>query len=54
MSGHPPPFAQLGILLAAFAAGVAIATILGAVNLGVGLGVGQLCFAAALVWLLLR
>ncbi len=46
--------AQLAILAAAFALGVGLATILGAVNLGVALGVGQLCFAAALVWLLLR
>jgi hypothetical protein len=51
---RPSLAAQLGILAAAFALGVAIATILGAVNLGVALGVGQLCFAAALVWLLLR
>jgi hypothetical protein len=39
---------------AAFAAGTAAAEALGAANLGVALGVGQLCFAAALVWLLLR
>jgi hypothetical protein len=45
---------QLLILLGAFAGGVAIALLLGAVNLGVALGVGQVCFAAALVWVLLR
>lgn len=45
---------QLALLFAAFAAGVAIAAVLGAANLGVALGVGQLCFAAALVWILLR
>jgi uncharacterized membrane protein (DUF485 family) len=45
---------QLLLLLAAFAAGIAVAELLGAVNLGVALGVGQLAFAAALVWLLLR
>ncbi len=46
--------AQLGVLAAAFAAGVGLATILGAIDLGVALGVGQLFFAAALVWVLLR
>ena len=45
---------QLLILLAAFGAGVALAEILGAVNLGVAFGIGQLSFAAALVWVLLR
>jgi uncharacterized membrane protein (DUF485 family) len=45
---------QLAILLAAFAAGTAIAAALGAVTLGVALGVGQVCFAATLAWLLLR
>lgn len=49
-----PTGAQLGILAAAFALGVGVATILGAIDLGVALGVGQLFFAAALVWLLLR
>ena len=49
-----PPTTQLGILAAAFAAGVGVATILGAIDLGVALGVGQLFFAAALVWVLLR
>jgi hypothetical protein len=45
---------QLAILLAAFAIGTAIAAALGAVSFGVALGVGQLCFAATLVWVLLR
>jgi hypothetical protein len=45
---------QLATLLGAFAAGIAGAEILGAVNLGVALGVGQITFAAALVWVLLR
>ncbi len=49
-----PRLTQLAVLLVAFAAGVAVAAILGAANFGVALGVGQLCFAAALVWLLLR
>jgi hypothetical protein len=45
---------QLLLPLGAFAAGTAIAALLGAVNFGVALGVGQVCFAAALVWVLLR
>ena len=44
---------QLAILLAAFVGGTAIAAALGAVSFGVALGVGQVCFAAALVWCLL-
>jgi hypothetical protein len=54
VSRRVPPLAQLAILLAAFAAGTVVAAILGAANFGVALGVGQLCFAAALVWILLR
>jgi hypothetical protein len=45
---------QILILAAAFAAGVGLAELLGAINLGVAFGVGQLTFAAALVWILLR
>jgi hypothetical protein len=45
---------QLAILLLAFALGTAVALLLGAVNLGTALGVGQVVFAAALVWVLLR
>lgn len=45
---------QLTILLGAFAAGTAIAAALGAITFGVALGVGQLFFAAALAWVLLR
>jgi hypothetical protein len=44
---------QLVIMLGAFAVGAAIAGALGAVSLGVALGVGQVCFAAALVFVLL-
>jgi hypothetical protein len=40
-------------MLGAFAAGTAVAAALGAVSLGVALGVGQVCFAAALAWALL-
>ena len=45
---------QLAILLGAFAIGTAVAAALGAVSFGTALGVGQLCFAATLVWVLLR
>jgi hypothetical protein len=45
---------QLVILALAFLGGTAIAALLGAIDLGTALGVGQVCFAAALVWLLLR
>ena len=45
--------AQLAILASAFVLGTAVAAVLGAVSFGVALGVGQLCFAAALVWVLL-
>jgi hypothetical protein len=44
---------QLAILALAFLGGAAIAGLLGAVSLGVALGVGQACFAAALAWVLL-
>ena len=45
---------QLLLLLLAFAGGTAIAGLLGAIDLGVAFGVGQLCFAATLVWVLLH
>lgn len=44
---------QLAILLGAFVIGVLGATVLGAINLGTALGVGQVCFAATLAWVLL-
>ena len=44
---------QLATMLGAFAAGALLAEALGAGSLGIALGVGQLCFAATLVWLLL-
>jgi hypothetical protein len=44
---------QLGVLFAAFAGGTLIAGGLGADSLGIALGVGQVCFAAALAWVLL-
>jgi hypothetical protein len=45
---------QLLFLLLAFAGGTAIALLLGAINLGTAFGVGQICFAATLVWVLLK
>jgi hypothetical protein len=45
---------QLLLLLLAFALGTAVAALLGAVSFGVALGVGQVCFAATLAWVLLR
>jgi hypothetical protein len=45
---------QLLILAGAFAFGTAIGAAFGAVTFGVALAIGQLCFAAALVWVLLR
>ncbi len=45
---------QLLILLAGFLAGVALATVFGAKNLGTAIGVGQLTFVATLAWVLLK
>jgi hypothetical protein len=45
---------QLAILAAAFAFGVGVAELFGAANLGVAFGIGQICFALALVYVLLR
>ena len=45
---------QLLLLLLAFVTGTAVAALLGAASFGVALGFGQLCFAAVLVWVLLR
>lgn len=45
--------AQLALMLGAFLLGTAIAAALGAIGFGVALGVGQVCFAATLVWVLL-
>jgi uncharacterized membrane protein (DUF485 family) len=46
--------AKLVIVLAAFTVGVGVAELFGAKNLGTALGVGQLTFAAALVYVLVR
>ena len=45
---------QVLFLAVALAAGTALALLLGAANFGTALGVGQLCFAATLVFVLLR
>jgi hypothetical protein len=45
---------QILLLAGAFAGGAALAGAMGAANLGTALGVGQIAFAAALVWTLLR
>jgi uncharacterized membrane protein (DUF485 family) len=44
--------AKLAIVLAAFGIGVGLAELFGAKNLGTALGVGQLTFAIALVYVL--
>jgi hypothetical protein len=46
--------AQLAVLVAAFAAGVGLAELFGAANLGVAFGVGQIALVLAAIWLLLR
>lgn len=45
---------QILLLLLALAAGIALALLLGAENLGTALGVGQLAFTATLVYVLVR
>ena len=45
---------QVALLAGVFAAGTLVAELAGAANLGTALGIGQIAFAAALVWLLLR
>ncbi|HET9162319.1 MAG TPA: hypothetical protein VFN89_02585 [Solirubrobacterales bacterium] len=45
---------QIAVMAAAFLTGTAVAAALGAASLGIALGVGQICFAAALVWMLLE
>jgi uncharacterized membrane protein (DUF485 family) len=46
--------AKVAIVLAAFAIGVGLAELFGAKNLGTALGVGQLTFVIALVYVLVR
>jgi len=45
---------QILLLLLALVAGIALALLFGAKNLGTALGVGQLAFAATLVYVLVR
>lgn len=45
---------DIAIPLGAFALGAALAGLAGAANLGVALGVGQVTFAAAAVYVLLK
>jgi hypothetical protein len=55
--GRPPSkisfAAQVALLVAVFAAGVGLAELFGAANLGVAFGIGQILFAIVLVVLLL-
>jgi hypothetical protein len=44
---------QLALLLLGFAAATLVALLAGAKNLGTALGVGQVCFAALLVYVLM-
>jgi hypothetical protein len=46
--------ADLLLMLGAFALATAVAALLGAANFGTALTFGQIAFAAALVWVLLR
>jgi hypothetical protein len=45
---------DLFLLVAAFASATALAALLGAKNFGTALTFGQIAFAAALAWVLLR
>jgi predicted Co/Zn/Cd cation transporter (cation efflux family) len=45
---------DLAVLIAVFAIVTAIAELLGAINFGTALTFGQIAFAAALVWILVR
>jgi hypothetical protein len=45
---------DLAIVFGGFALGTALAELLGAVNLGTALAFGQMGFALALVWVLVR
>jgi hypothetical protein len=58
-SEERPPFpsglaTQAAVLVAVFALATLVAELAGAANLGVAIGVGQVAFAIALVFLLLR
>jgi hypothetical protein len=50
----PDGLRDIAVLLGAFALASALAAALGAANFGTALTFGQLGFAAALVWVLMR
>jgi len=50
----PRTVLDLAIMIGAFAAASAVAGALGAANFGTALAFGQIGFAAALVWVLVR
>jgi hypothetical protein len=50
----PPMLRDLGLTLGAFAIATALAAAFGAANFGTALSFGQIGFAVALVWVLLR
>jgi hypothetical protein len=45
---------DIALLLAVFGIAVGVAELVGAANLGVSFGIGQICFALALIVLLTR
>lgn len=51
---RPSLAADLGIVVAAAIAGTLLAALLGATNFGTALTFGQIAFAIALVWVLLK
>jgi hypothetical protein len=46
--------AKVAVVLVAFGVGVGLATLFGAKNLGTSLGIGQITFAVALVYVLVK
>jgi hypothetical protein len=51
---RPGLLPDVGIVVAAAVVGTAVAALLGAANLGTALTFGQIAFAIALVWVLLK
>ena len=54
MSGRRRALGDIAAMIAAFASAAALASILGAANFGTALAFGQIGFAVALAWALLR
>ncbi|HEV2752704.1 MAG TPA: hypothetical protein VGV36_02575 [Solirubrobacteraceae bacterium] len=54
MTRPPRTLVDLAIIVGALVAGTLLAVLFGAVNLGTALTFGQIAFAAALVYVLLR